>query len=234
MVNSITPVIFPHILVNTFRVGEREVIFYGFKDWQKLPLIALFSDRNLDFKDGKEKDWLCKILGIKEESIVIPHQKHEGKADLVDGSDRKKLFSCDALVTSGSHIAMGVLTADCLSLFLYDPEHAAVGIVHAGWRGSSLGIAKNCVEMMKRKFLTEPEYLKIAIGPGIRKCCFEVKADLLEHFPEYIEKREGRLFLDPVAVNIKQLVSLGVKKENIIDSEICSVCHKDKFFSYRH
>lgn len=234
MINNVTSVISPHILAHSFRSGEKESIFYGFKVWQELPLIALFSDRSLDFKDGKERDWICRILGIKEESIVIPHQEHGGKTKPIDDSSRKKSFSCDALVTSVSRIALGVLTADCLSFFLYDPEHVAAGVVHAGWRSSSLGIAKSCVEMMKEKFLTKPEYLKIAIGPGMRRCCFEVKADLLEYFPDYIEKREEKLFLDPVAVNIKQLISSGVKEGNIIDSRICSACNRDNFFSYRH
>jgi YfiH family protein len=234
MINSIAPVISPHILARPFRLGEREGVFYGFKAWQELPLIALFSDRSLDFKEAKEKDQLCRILGIKEGNLVVPHQEHKGKADLVNESNRKKPFSCDALIASEPHIALGVLTADCLSLFLYDPKHAAVGIVHAGWRSSGLGIVKNCIEMMKGKFLTEPEYLKVAIGPGMRRCCFEVKADLLEHFPGYIEKREDTLFLDPIATNVKQLEFLGVKEENIIDSGICSACHRNKFFSYRH
>ena len=233
MIDNIHSVALPHILTRSVTPGGEIKAFYNFKSWQKFPLTALFSDRESNFKEGINRDGLCRLLGIERSNLIIPRQEHGGEVILVDDNNLGNSFFCDALLTLKPRVALGVLTADCLSLFLYDPEHAAIGIIHAGWRSSSLKITKKCIEAMKENFSTRPESLRVAIGPGMRNCCFEVKEDLLNYFPGYINRKEGRLFFDPVAANLGQLSHLGVKEENIIDSGICSSCHNDNFFSYR-
>jgi len=207
--------------------------FYHFKEWRVFPLWACFSHRFLNFKEESARGKLCKILDIKREHLVIPEQEHQGKVRVAKHNNFSEDFYCDALLTQEPRLALTALTADCLSIFLYDPLHKIAGIVHAGWRSSQMGIVKNCILLMQKEFGVSPNSLRVAIGPGIRECCYEVKEDLADYFPGHIEKRNNQFFLDLAGVNLKQLSSLGVERENIIDSRICSTCHNDNFFSYR-
>ncbi len=139
----------------------------------------------------------------------------------------------DGLITNVPHISLAIRTADCLPIFLYDPQNKAIGLVHAGWQGSHKKIAFKVVEEMEKYFHTDPSDLKIAFGPAIRPCCYEVGKEFKEYFPaETRRDLSGQFFLDLMRVNRHQLKSLGVKEENIFDSEECTCCNKD-YFSYR-
>ncbi|MGE4358169.1 MAG: peptidoglycan editing factor PgeF [Candidatus Omnitrophota bacterium] len=207
--------------------------FYYFKDWENLPVIAFFSNRKIDFSREKNREYLCRILGIERKSLVLPEQKHGGKVGLVNFKNINNSFSTDALVTQESGMALAVLTADCFPIFLYDPVKNAIGIVHAGWRGTKERILENTIVEMQNRFSTSPLYLKVAFGPGIRSCCYEVGEDLFEYFPEFIVERDKRFFLDLEEANFRQLQSLGIKRENIIIPAICTACQNEEFFSYR-
>jgi YfiH family protein len=84
------------------------------------------------------------------------------------------LKQADALVTRIQGYALGVFTADCLPLLLFDPVQRAVGIVHAGWRGTAKAICQKTVEKMKEVFQSRASTLLAALGPCIGPCCYEV------------------------------------------------------------
>jgi purine-nucleoside/S-methyl-5'-thioadenosine phosphorylase / adenosine deaminase len=88
----------------------------------------------------------------------------------------------DGLVTNVPGILLGILTADCLPVILVDPKRRAVGVFHAGWRGTAKRIVEKGVGEMHRWFLSEPRDLKAAIGPGIRGCCYEVGPEVRSVF----------------------------------------------------
>jgi YfiH family protein len=88
----------------------------------------------------------------------------------------------DGMVTNVPGILLGVLTADCLPVIVVDPKHRAVGVFHAGWRGTSKRIVEKGVGEMHRWFGSEPRYLKAAIGPGIRGCCYEIGLEVRSAF----------------------------------------------------
>ena len=88
----------------------------------------------------------------------------------------------DALATRIPGAALGVLTADCVPVLLYDPASRAVAAVHAGWAGSVSAIAGGAVARMTENFGSRPADIKAAIGPSIAVCCYEVSEDLAEHF----------------------------------------------------
>jgi len=89
------------------------------------------------------------------------------------------------------------------------------------------------VNILKNKFLSNPEDIICGFGPCIRNCCYEVGEDFRDYFPDCIEERQGRLFLDLIKVNSQQLLSAGVLEKNISDSQICTFCQNKDFFSYR-
>ncbi|MCM8765241.1 MAG: polyphenol oxidase family protein [Candidatus Omnitrophica bacterium] len=210
---------------------SQEEGLYSFKKWLSSPLSAFFSQRRLDFRREENLKFLCQKLGIERENLILPHQEHRGNVGWVD-LENKKFFS-DALITKEPGLAIGILTADCFPIFLYDPLTPAVGIVHAGWRSTKEEVLINTILKMQRFFSTRPPHLQVAIGPGIRKCCYEVKEDLRAYFSKHIQGRNGKLFLDLQSANLEQLHSLGIKEENILDSGICSFCENQSFFSFR-
>jgi YfiH family protein len=88
----------------------------------------------------------------------------------------------DGMVTNVLGILLGILTADCLPVIVVDLKHRAVGVFHAGWRGTAKRIVEKGVGEMHRWFGSEPRDLKAAIGPGIRGCCYEVGSEVRSAF----------------------------------------------------
>lgn len=172
--------------------------------------------------------------GIDCRDLVCAEQVHGGEAGCAGQADRGKLIAgVDALVTGEKGLPLAVFTADCLPVFLYDAVSGAVGLAHAGWRGSAKKVTTRAVELMREKFGTLPEGLYAGFGPAIRSCCFEVGDDFEGVFPGYLDKRGGRNYLNLAQANKDELLSLGVRKENISDCGVCTRCHKESFFSYR-
>jgi copper oxidase (laccase) domain-containing protein len=87
--------------------------------------------------------------------------------------------------------------------------------------------------MMHRLFRTHPQDLIVSFGPAIRSCCYEVQKDLARCFPKGVTNRNGRLYLDLIALNRQELVSLGIEEDKILDSNICTCCQNKDFFSFR-
>jgi YfiH family protein len=93
----------------------------------------------------------------------------------------------DGLITQASRILLSVLTADCLPVILVDARQRAIGVFHAGWRGTLKRIVEKGVGEMRRYFGTRPRDLSAAIGPGIRGCCYEVGAEVQSKFESQFE-----------------------------------------------
>ena len=157
----------------------------------------------------------------------------------------------DALISTAPGIAIAVRAADCVPLLMADPVSGAVAAVHAGWRGTAAGIAKEAVESMGREFGTKPEHLLAAIGPSIEPCCYEVGSDLVDAFaaagherhlitrwfgtppPPRGSRQPPPLRLDVAGANRDQLVLAGVPESQIFLSALCTAMHLDVLTSYR-
>ena len=105
-------------------------------------------------------------------SDIIHHVSSEPDAPLTG----------DGLITATPGLLLGIQTADCLPVILVDPKHHAVGVFHAGWRGTVKRIVEKGVGEMQRWFGTRPRDLKAAIGPGIGGCCYEVGEEVRTKF----------------------------------------------------
>ncbi|MCU9807014.1 polyphenol oxidase family protein [Paraclostridium sp. AKS46] len=124
---------------------------------------------------------------------------------------------------------------------IVDPKKEAVALCHAGWRGTYSKITQKSIENMEKLYGTNPEDLVCVLGPSIGPCCYEVSKDLIEKFNTIITNRdekfyiikESKYYLDLWKVNELILTSCGVKKENIVNLNICTSCNSDKFHSYR-
>ncbi|HXX57100.1 MAG TPA: polyphenol oxidase family protein, partial [Thermodesulfovibrionales bacterium] len=128
---------------------------------------------------------------------------------------------------------------DCLPILVYDAGSHVVAAVHAGWRGTAAAILRKTMRTMRDRFASSPSEILIAIGPGIRACCYEVGYEVMDAVRratgegKYFEKRGEKYFLDLPSANRYQALSDGVPGENIWTSDECTYCLPDRYYSYR-
>ena len=196
---------------------------------------------------GENREALCQLLGIGSESLVMPHQTHQTRVATIDEDflslstveRQAALEGIDALTTNVSQVCIGVSTADCIPLLLYDPEHQAVGAVHAGWRGTVSRIAQRAVSAMCATYGSHPDQLRAVIGPGISLDSFEVGQEVYDAFQAAgfamaaISERREKWHIDLPACNRQQLIDSGLRAEHIELSGICTYSQHADYFSAR-
>lgn len=170
-------------------------------------------------------------------NFVTCKQTHSANVHIVTSDDiGKEIDNCDGLISNIPNVEISIKTADCVPITLNDHIRKVIGVVHAGWRGTEKEIIKNATNLMISTFGSNVKDIKIKIGPAIDKDNFLVRNDVKNKFmkyEEYFEKvGDDQWKFDLVGVNIKQLLSLGIVKENIENSNISTF--KDKNYpSYR-
>ena len=165
---------------------------------------------------------------------VAAEQVHGGSVAAV-GSRRVRgpIPGSDALVTNLPGLALLIRTADCLPIFFADPFHRAVGLAHAGWRGLAAELPARVIAAMRRTYRSRAEELTAAIGPSIRACCYDVGPEFEARFGPFVQEHHGRRTCDLIGAAIAQLRRCGVKPERILDSQLCTACEIDRWFSLR-
>ena len=145
----------------------------------------------------------------------------------------------DAVVTDCRNVCIGVHTADCVPVLFYDPTHHAIGVAHAGWRGTVQRIVQHTLKHMTELYGTKPSDLKVVIGPCISEKNFEVGQEVYdtfatEGFPmEHIARMYEKWHIDLPLCNQLQLEEVGVPSSNILQSGICTYDNASDFFSAR-
>ncbi|HCY84963.1 MAG TPA: peptidoglycan editing factor PgeF [Desulfobacteraceae bacterium] len=140
----------------------------------------------------------------------------------------------DGVVTDIPDVGLVIQVADCQAVVLYDPVRGVVGNVHSGWRGSISDILGKSVWVMTDAFGCRPEDMLAGISPSLGPCCAEFinyKEEIPEGLWQY--KADGRPYFDFWRMSRDQLTACGVKQGNIQQMDLCTVCHTDRFFSYR-
>ncbi len=225
----------------------RPVIFREFGD-----LIALQTTRNggvspfprasLNFGENTGDDpknvecnrrTLCALLDVSPSSLATAGQVHGTR--VVHAKKGGYYADCDAFVTATRGVFLGILTADCFPILLYDPQTGACGAAHAGWKGSAGNICAETLGAMRRAFGTRPSDCRAWIGTGITGKRYEVGSDVAERFAVTYRKPSapGKFLLDLAAVNFDQLEGAGMRPERIGVSSYCTAGDNDRFYSYR-
>lgn len=191
---------------------------------------------------------LFREIGIANSQLHLPYQTHENHVQLIDldflllsqEAKAQNLHGFDALITNLPNQCIGVSTADCVPILLYDPVKKAIGAVHAGWRGTCSRILKNTIEAMSANFQSKPSDLIASIGPSISPDVYEVGDELFEAFKEedfdvekIFFKKENKFHLDLWTANKNILLDAGLKAENIEISGLCTFTQHERFFSAR-
>lgn len=117
-------------------------------------------------------------LNISLNQLAIPGQIH---SDVVNRVTKPGTYdACDALLTNIPNIFLVVTVANCLPIFLYDPQTKSVAAVHVGWRGSESRILDKTINKMSASFGTKANDLFVFIGPAAGLCCYEVGNEVAE------------------------------------------------------
>ncbi len=215
-----------------------------------------YDSMNLAFHvgDAAESVWKNRIIfassmGLKAEDIVSPNQVHGDKVLNVSSKHRgmgaksyeDAIPETDALITNEPGLPLMLCFADCTPILFLDPEKKAVGIAHAGWKGTLKKIGRKTLEAMNREFGTDPSKCLAGIGPSIGPCCYEVGVEVAEAcrkaFPEkadnLLEEKNGRIYFNLWAANRLSLIEGGMLPENIESADTCTACEHSWYFSYR-
>lgn len=212
--------------------------------WDSLNL----DDRRGDSHENVQENFrrLCGVLGMDVRRAVLSKQVHRDDVRVVTADDAGKGLwrgqdydSADALITNVPGLPLFVFSADCGVILLHDPVHHAVGAVHAGWRGTVMGIVRKAVEAMHAAYGTDPADVQAAIGPSIGPCCFETDDDVPAALREamgadaepFMEWNGRKWHIDLKAVNRYWLQSAGVTHIDLCDH--CTYCLESLYWSHR-
>jgi len=149
---------------------------------------------------------------------------------LADGSHIAR--GVDALITDTPGRGLLITAADCLQVLLLDPRRPAIGLAHAGWRGLVGGVLGATVMAMARAYGSDPVGLLAGIGPGLGPCCAHF-SDPARELPAPFQRYVRGHHVDLWAAAHDQLLAAGLRPAHIEQHTICTVCHRDRFFSHR-
>lgn len=215
------------------------------------------SSMNLSFSRGDEEEnvrenfrRICKAIHINPEDLVFSDQVHDTKIHVVTEKDRgrgyrypRELVGIDGLITECSNIPLVTYYADCVPLYFVDTKSKVIGLSHSGWKGTVNKMAVHTIKAMKDEFGTNPEDVIAVIGPSICRDCYEISEDVavefMKTYPKEIadmlleKKTGGKYQLDLWLANKANCIEAGIKSENITNSNICTCCNHEVFFSHR-
>lgn len=191
---------------------------------------------------------ISNVVGFSK--IYKAKQKHTDNILILDNNNKKEYKfenlssdEYDGYITKEKNIATLITTADCNPIIIYDPKQNIIANVHSGWAGTIKKITIKAIKILNEKFNSRLEDLIVCIGPSIRKCCFSSEDELFkkkftdiwnfeDEYIYYVEDKK-RFHIDLLYVIKKDLIDMGIKKENIADANICTMCNSEDFFSYR-
>lgn len=166
------------------------------------------------------------------ENIITAEQIHGNKVAIIKNGKTRLIKGYDGMVTDKPLLLFGVRTADCLPIFFFDPKKKVIAAIHAGWKGLYEGIIKSGICEMKKLGCNSAD-IKVAIGPHIKVCCYNVSNERMQKFENLFgDQRSKSLYLNLSKVALFQLESLGVAASAIEISDICTNCN-DQFWSFR-
>lgn len=215
-----------------------------------------FTSMNMAFNRGDDPDCVtenyrrfCKSAGFDFDSLVASAQDHHTYVRAVTKADRgvgitrpRDMESVDALITNERGVTLVTYYADCTPLFFVDTQKKAIGLAHAGWRGTVGRIGEKVIKKITELYGTDPKDVFCAVGPAISVCCYEVDEPCAAQFLALdglqterfvFPKQGGKYMVDLIDANRQILHTAGVPEENITLSDLCTCCNSDLLWSHR-
>ena len=209
------------------------------------------------------RDILAHQLGSSLEMELVTDQKHTNYVHVATceedlgvatvGSFSLHRQFVDGIVTDIPDAILTVFGGDCPPVYLVDPVRRVAGLVHAGWKGTLGKIPQVAIAQMTVKFGCDPADMYAAIGPGVCVDCYEMGDEVYDVFAEKWGREDadmllhrypakdadgnvipgGKYHLDLRKANLMTLLRAGVPADHIAVSNVCTMCNKDTFYSYR-
>ncbi|WP_338555684.1 peptidoglycan editing factor PgeF [Paenibacillus sp. KS-LC4] len=223
--------------------------------WATLNMGLHVGDEDLDVVVNRQR--VAAAVGFPFEAWTCAEQVHGADVYKVTEQDAGRgresrsdaIADTDALMTDVPGILLASFYADCVPLYFYDPEHQAVALAHAGWKGTVSSIAKVTLEAMNAEYGTRAEKVRAAIGPSIGGCCYEVDQTvtsrvqpILDTFALQGEEARnklikllpnGKAMVDLKEINRQIMMKAGIMPIHIELTQWCTGCRRDLFFSHR-
>jgi len=179
---------------------------------------------------------ICRKIKCTKTKLVLLNQTHSNKVFSIKKIPKKKPIG-DALITSKSKYALGILTADCAPVFIFDPKKNIISAIHAGWKGAYKKIIYKSIDELKKKGSNVKDLI-VVVGPCISKYNYEIKKDFLSKFIKQNKKNirffsfnKKKIFFSLNEYIRSQLKNIGVKNIEIINKD--TYLRKNNFFSSR-
>jgi polyphenol oxidase len=210
--------------------------------WNTLNFSIFRGDTPERVQQNQER--LAAALGIAPTAIIRTRQSHGTGVAKVDAAQAGQWQeACDALITDSPGLPLMLVFADCVPLVLYDPTHHALGVCHAGWRGTINGAAAITLWALQAAYDTNPADVRVGIGPSIGPASYEVGEDVVAlaqvKLPEadslfsYPNGPDQKPYFDLWQANVRQLVEAGVPAAQIEVGGIDTAQTTHDFFSHR-
>lgn len=220
-------------------------------DQQEAPLLVITN-----------RDRLANQLGSSIDREYITDQKHTNYVNVVTEAELGPMWPeekplhrqyVDGMVTDIPDVLLTVFGGDCPPVYIADPVRKAIGLVHAGWKGTLARIPEVAVANMVLRFGCDPADMYAAVGPGICRDCYEMGNEIYDAFAEKWSPEEadiilskypavdadgrdipgGKYHLDLREANRMTLLRAGIPADHIEISNVCTRCNSDHFYSYR-
>lgn len=216
-----------------------------------------FTSLNMGFhvKDSLEavrenRNRLGRVLSFPTNSWIGAEQIHKDHIERVSTIHKGRgameyadsLPGTDGIYTTDKELLLIMNYADCVPLYFYSQTKEAVGIAHAGWRGTVMKIGSKMIKEWGNELSAVPNDIHVLIGPSIGQCCYEVDESVMTEVRRVLPNsnrsvaentKEGKYQLDLKELNRLLLLESGVPASNIQTSEMCTSCSNDLFFSHR-
>lgn len=215
-----------------------------------------YASLNIGYHVGDDPDAVLEnrkicaaSMGIALDSWIIPEQVHGNLVAVVNETQRgagafhaqSSIAGVDGLITNQRNLALVIMAADCVPILLYDPVEQVIAAVHSGWKGTKNHIVVRTIERMKQEFSCLSENIRVALGPSIRRCCYEVDVRVANEmrkefgnqvlFPRFGDKQHFLLSLQH-CIRL-DLLQQGVHATHITDCGRCTSCQTTSYFSHR-
>ena len=221
--------------ISHFELAKKKLVYFSNLNYPNL-ICAVSSKQigDLRTKDNKGLENFCRVLEIEANNVVKAEQIHGNVVKEVNKHDCAEIVEgVDGLLTKSKNIYLFVVVADCLPIVFFDPKQQMVGVVHAGWKGSSQNIAGGMVKNFA-EIGSDPKDILVGIGPSICQKHYEVGREVAVLFEQgNIKEDNHKFYLDLRKINNSQLIESGINPNNIDNINFCTFEEKDAFYSWR-
>ena len=191
------------------------------------------NKKNID----KNYSLVAKKIKINQKNLLMMNQTHSNKVIIIDNRNKKfKRFNSDAIITKMKGFTLGVVTADCVPIILYDAKNQIIGCVHAGWKGAFSGIVENTIKKFKK--LNSSNKIFASIGPCIGKKSYEIDLNFYKKF--LLKSKKNSVYFTKKnkykkLFDLRKYVGDKLIKLDVIVDHVNHDTFKEKnnFFSYR-